>query len=428
MWGNSPPIDLLKEIRKVEDLTSLNILTVGARDARHIVKTLSMLKDNSATTINFHTSESSSECLQESCRFYLEILGNTILTPGTAKFLTKILYQLIDATTETIACPWLNLESLKYKHRDSIEAIFKFWIRAICEGIPIVEYWDRRMRKTLGTRYDYREGVFDWDYHMVLKSRKIPHLTLHEYRFWRNSGISFTWLETDPSRNNPTLVSNITPYRNGFIHGAYMGDIVNGPYLTWAQDESEKNERLRATDKAERQLMKAIYQIKEKKECPEDIIAAHRDQSVLNGTLITEMPNIEIEQEPWVPTRERSDNSDDQFPWIDIQKTKITFHSTPYLERYKNKMNWREIFDVIFVAHNMINYIVDIVPLMKKEAIIVVESRKFLVDVHTKQQDEFAEILMKIANDNGLKQFEPFNPHEDNFCRLIKNDAIEFIL
>lgn len=91
-------------------------------------------------------------------------------------------------------------------------------------------------------------------------------------------------------------------------------------------------------------------------------------------------------------------------------------------------MNWREIFDVIFVAHNMINYIVDIVPLMKKEAIIVVESRKFLVDVHAKQQDEFAEILMKIANDNGLKQFEPFNPHEDNFCRLIRNDAIEFIL
>jgi len=32
-------------------------------------------------------------------------------------------------------------------------------------------------------RYDYREGVFDWDYHMILKPRCITNLTIQEYRY-----------------------------------------------------------------------------------------------------------------------------------------------------------------------------------------------------------------------------------------------------
>lgn len=61
--------------------------------------------------------------------------------------------------------------------------IIRFWERATCENVPIVEYWDQRIRRSLKTRYDYREGVFDWDYHMILKSRGISNLTLQEYRY-----------------------------------------------------------------------------------------------------------------------------------------------------------------------------------------------------------------------------------------------------
>lgn len=59
----------------------------------------------------------------------------------------------------------------------------RFWERATREGVPIVDYWDRRIRKSLKTRYDYRDGVFDWDYHMILKPRGHSNLTIHEYRY-----------------------------------------------------------------------------------------------------------------------------------------------------------------------------------------------------------------------------------------------------
>lgn len=59
-------------------------------------------------------------------------------------------------------------------------------------------------------------------------------------RFWRNNGVAFTWLEGEPVRSNPTLLNNIIQHGPGFIHYAYLGDIVNGPFFTWAA--VEKNE------------------------------------------------------------------------------------------------------------------------------------------------------------------------------------------
>ena len=43
----------------------------------------------------------------------------------------------------------------------------------VCEGVNVMWVWfglfrDLRLRQHLGTRYDTRRGVFDWDYHMKL--------------------------------------------------------------------------------------------------------------------------------------------------------------------------------------------------------------------------------------------------------------------
>ncbi|KZC13645.1 Dynein assembly factor 3, axonemal like protein, partial [Dufourea novaeangliae] len=108
----------------------------------------------------------------------------------------------------------------------------RFWERAACENIPIVEHWNQRVRKSLKTRYDYRDGVFDWDYHMILKSRNILNLTLQEYRFWRSNGVAFTWLEGEPVRSNPTLLSNIIQYGPASVHCGYLGDITNAHNMT----------------------------------------------------------------------------------------------------------------------------------------------------------------------------------------------------
>jgi hypothetical protein len=65
------------------------------------------------------------EGLQEATRYYLEILGNTLLRPATAKYLAKCVKKLIDIPTQTIECPWLSLEKFKHKQRDNLECIFK---------------------------------------------------------------------------------------------------------------------------------------------------------------------------------------------------------------------------------------------------------------------------------------------------------------
>lgn len=66
---------------------------------------------------------------------------------------------------------------------------------------------------------------------------------INKLRFWRNNGVAFTWIEGEPARSNPTLLNNIIQYGPGFIHYAYLGDIVNGPFFTWAvtgQKEDKK--------------------------------------------------------------------------------------------------------------------------------------------------------------------------------------------
>lgn len=99
---------------------------------------------------------------------------------------------------------------------------------------------------------------------MVLKSRGISNLTVREYRyvhclgnaltihkslvysearFWRNNGVAFTWLEGEPVRSNPTLLSNIIQHGPGFIHYAYLGDIANGPFFTWVLEEAKDDHK-----------------------------------------------------------------------------------------------------------------------------------------------------------------------------------------
>jgi dynein assembly factor 3 len=104
--------------------------------------------------------------------------------------------------------PLLRLDQLKYRERDHLENVFKFWQEARTK-FPISQYWDKRLRKHLGTRYDSRIGVFDWDYHMRLRPFGADHITSREYKNWRNNGVAFTWLETETTEPNLTLTTGV---------------------------------------------------------------------------------------------------------------------------------------------------------------------------------------------------------------------------
>lgn len=57
--------------------------------------------------------------------------------------------------------------------------------------------------------------------------------------------------------------------------------------------------KVRATDIAEREIMRSIHEIKRKEPMCNEAAAAHRDSSLLNAIIITEMPDEKIENEIW---------------------------------------------------------------------------------------------------------------------------------
>lgn len=68
--------------------------------------------------------------------------------------------------------------------------------------------------------------------------------------------------------------------------------------------------------------MRVIHEIKTKEPLCEELIASHRDPSILNGTLITQMPDNEMEQESW--KRERNKHKRNDMPWINIEDHKVS--------------------------------------------------------------------------------------------------------
>jgi len=95
---------------------------------------------------------------------------------------------------------------LKYKERDYLENVFKFWQEPKTRFL-ISHYWDQHVRQHLGTRYDSRFGVFDWHYHRKLRYFGAEHITYRESKGWRNSDVAFTWLETEVTDTHLTLVT-----------------------------------------------------------------------------------------------------------------------------------------------------------------------------------------------------------------------------
>lgn len=193
LWGYGPAVDILGEISDVKSVMSkneINILIIGASDARHILQTIAKYYTHPRKKVNFYVVDVMLDMvarqilllltaleppdelgLFEKTRLWMELYGNTLLRPNTSKYLVKKAYQLVNMITNEAylksRLPLVSVEMLKYKERDNLETIFQFWAKNRFENV--LKLWDGRIRQSLGTRYDSREGVFDWDYYMRLK-------------------------------------------------------------------------------------------------------------------------------------------------------------------------------------------------------------------------------------------------------------------
>lgn len=231
-WGNSSALDLYEEYmvslknensdESTEDNASgdiiqrdidkqsnpkakprvLNVLLFGSNDPRHVIKTMAKQyqhksKDgkNSMTILNFYLLDGCIEVVARNIALlsialedpnslnllnkvhnFMDIYGNSLIRPSSYHYLIGKSKSLLNIVTNGEClqqlAPILNIDNLTYKERDGLENTFNFWLPKIGNIYEIQNYWSNRVRQSLGTRYDYREGAFDWDLNMVLKQRE----------------------------------------------------------------------------------------------------------------------------------------------------------------------------------------------------------------------------------------------------------------
>ena len=169
-------------------------------------------------------------------------VGNTVEETGFGEATRRRLGRILD------------FSRLKYKEKDALADVFRWWYST--EACSASLMWDWRMRKAHGDRYDSRANIADWDYHQrigrsiaassddaVLENEQVGIIHAVHFREWRDTGVAYELRESNHSEANKTLVTrasgraNEFKDRNGESRGrrvstvGYWGDVRNPPYL-----------------------------------------------------------------------------------------------------------------------------------------------------------------------------------------------------
>jgi len=308
-WGLSPALDLqsLAPAPAPADddgagatAAPLSLLTCGAGDFRHTLKTLARHRRHGAATrrpLKIAVVEKSPEAicrhllqlsialdlsipLKERVEALLEVMGNVLLRDRTAALVEAKSRELVRHVTgdgvPLYAC--LRTDSLKFKQRDELEEVLVQYRVAV--PFEAEELREARLRTYYGDRYDSRRNVIDWDYNMKIEELGCGIVHIKEFRNWRFSGQSFLIRDAAPTVANRTLVSfaegkdmhrgGVSVQRRGF-----WGDVVNGPYFSFGlecddasmYDKQNRQAKHNAQEVAELNLIALLHELRTGEQC-----------------------------------------------------------------------------------------------------------------------------------------------------------------
>ncbi|KAH3727586.1 hypothetical protein DPMN_053525, partial [Dreissena polymorpha] len=474
-WGFSPVLDLQdghdghssnvwQGNHKMED-GPLHILLVGAGDLRHVLWTISRKYRHKKRKVFFYIVESNLELyardmlfltialepqkrmgLQEKTELYLELYGNILIRKQSAEYIERMSNEFIKMVTDIDylkkKLPVVELSELKFKERDFLDAIFKFWRNPAIDGVfEVSKYWDLRVRKLLGTRYDSRMNVYDWDYQMRLAQREADIINIHEYKSWRETGVAFEVREADYEIPNKTMASGLILTHEGEKHArrGYWGDILVSPYVALGiqcedKDFFKKANKMfmkTASNIAEYNITAMLHEIahqrvyylpkeKEVKGPVEDQgpqITEITEESVAKSTqdVKEEEPKMNVEQlskqveKDVCDELEKTDLSErrpleEEYEPIHVENVSITFLPLGTLLDMGKKSKYRNLFDVVYFSNSMVHLLKpELNPTFADKANVIVESARYMLELKLEQVKMFTEKVISIGKDAGCK-------------------------
>ena len=457
-WGFSEALDLLDEVPDSSNSSSepeskenvYNVLLIGQFDCRHVLKTLAQkYRHDLSISLNFYIYEPLLENVArqllfltlaleppdrlgivEKTLFFMELYGNVLLRPATKKYLTRVSKCLLNVVTNTNynkkILPSIYLDNLKYKERDQLEVIFKYWASNE-NSFDIVTAWNERIRKDLGVRYDSRFGVYDWDYHMRYHCFGAEVLKSQEYQRFRERGMSYYFEDTDPCMPNNTLASAIFPSGSKILSYGYLGDITTGPYPAFGfhcEDEEmfkKVNGQLpkTATDVTERNLMRIFFELQNQKPfVPSSDNSDHCIPVVYLDTshklkLISDLP------ESMDSNRIRIKDAWEEYNSIDTNNCNIKFLPTTALKDYPQKLDYENFFDVVFICQTtVLKYLKpEMIKMFKSNCRILIDTPKYLLNYRKESLHEFKNNLKTLMDGCQCKIIGTYEPEKDEFVR-----------
>lgn len=254
-WGSGPCAQLANTEGGAQ-----NVLIVGSGEFGHILKTASAARLAAGTAesepVRIFAAERHPETLARHCvllataldrsvglrertELFLEVYGNAFLSPKGLEYVKDKAAQaarvLSGKTVEgdELLSEAVDWSLLKHKELDEVLDVLLQWRAG--QVLDMDKYWDTRLRRYYGSRYDYRKNAADWDYHMKLKPLAADVVGTREFIKWRLHGIAFEFRDTSYTVPNITMGTWVEGRRKGssVMARGYWSDIVNSPYVTF---------------------------------------------------------------------------------------------------------------------------------------------------------------------------------------------------
>ncbi|KAG7335565.1 hypothetical protein KOW79_000258 [Hemibagrus wyckioides] len=447
-WGFGPARDLLETRRSQTPRPQgeLNVLLVGSSDPRHILKTISGLKDTD--TLHVWVMENSMEVvarqllllyvslsspesmgMQEKTDVFLELFGNSEIRSQTDDKLKHMAARLFLAVTDTMDAdtdtdthihPCLDTSFLKFKERDELARIFKQWQRPPSPPLGMCKAWDARVRQHLGTRYDARRGCFDWDLTMKLHDKGCGVIHKQEYIRWRESGVAFEMREGLYCIANQSLLSTRVFSRRGDKVGVrgYWGDIVSSPYLSFGIEtdykellKTQNNQHVKTAQDISVANVETLFKSLSTRgghthvsELTKDSFD-HTAETHLSCQLEEERV-CTVDQEETVKLDNKQHAEEKQKHQIELMNlpgVSVSFLSLDSLPKLPMKSRFCRLFNAIYCSASMVHHLdSSLKQTAAPGAVLTVELARYLLDLSKEQEASFATRVSEIAKEAGF--------------------------